>query len=233
MMIPNFTALIIGRVLIGVGFGVSNTLTPIFIKDINTREYQGPMISSVRQFINFGFVIAYLFALIFPSFYRASSLYPEYCEPLDGVHVPWRETHIIPYLIAFTQLGCLLFMFKREDPRYEEHYYKKTSSVNTQSSIITDDSDVKHMCFNIQEGGRTNLSQMERDSWTNLLKKSELKKVFSGSIIRFLEQFTGINLALLIAFWMRLHPDNRFLNLHLVIVLLSFFTSFGTMNLLK
>ena len=81
------------------------------------------------------------------------------------MHIPWRELVSFPYIIAITQLVWLLFFFKKEDPQYEEHNYRTTFSVESASSLATDDSEEKQQSSNIQDVQNQRISRLEKDSW--------------------------------------------------------------------
>ncbi|CAI2366675.1 unnamed protein product [Moneuplotes crassus] len=232
-MINNFNSFIIGRVMIGLSFGLSNTISPIFIRDINPEQNHGPMITLVQLVINVGFVFSSLIALFFPPFYRPNGKVADYCDPLYGRYVPWRELVGFPAIIALIQLVCLLFIFKREDPQYEEFHNPTTISIDSASSAATDTNQGMEMSFNVQSTHKRRLTRLERDTWKHMCKKGEIKKVFSGSIVRFLQQFSGINLILQFSFFIRLHSENIFFNLHLIVVIFSVTANFVAMYMLK
>lgn len=229
MMVQRFEALLVAKILIGFGYGFTNTIAPIFIKDINTEQTRGPMIALVQLFLNLGFFFGSINSLFFPNFYQADTNVENYCNPIEDTHIAWREILIFPALLTFIQLTCLIFIFKREDPRYEEYYNRSQITIDSTNSVTTRDLLEQQNGSNIEILSPQRLSRLEKDTWTNLFKREELKKVFSGSMVRFLQQFTGINLVLQFSHFIRLIPNNIFLNLRLVIVTPSILASFLVM----
>ena len=57
--------------------------------------------------------------------------------------------------------------------------------------------------------------------------------MFSGSIVRFLQQFTGINIALNFSYFFRLSPDNMFVNLRLIVTWFSIIATLWSMYILR
>ncbi|CAI2367555.1 unnamed protein product [Moneuplotes crassus] len=159
------------------------------------------MIALVQLVINCGFVSAALISFFFPPFYQISSTIPNYCEPLVDRYVPWREIIAIPAIIAITELGCLMFVFKKEDPRYEGHHQRISISMESTSTVETyyNNGSIKGSS-SVQDIYKRQLSKLEKDTWKNICRKEEFKKVFTGSIVRFLQQFSGINIILQFAF---------------------------------
>ena len=70
LMLRHYEALLIGRILVGLSFGITNAISPIFIKDINPETNQGPMIALIQLWINFGHIGSLSLAFLLPQFFR-------------------------------------------------------------------------------------------------------------------------------------------------------------------
>jgi len=105
----------------GLAFGISNAVSPMFISEISPRKLKGVYISMVPLWINIGLLIPLVMNFFLPSFFKPDSSVPDYCLRLEGKHVIWREITAIPILISLIQLIFLIFIFKKENPIYIDH----------------------------------------------------------------------------------------------------------------
>ena len=230
LMLRHYEALLIGRILVGLSFGITNAISPIFIKDINPETNQGPMIALIQLWINFGHISSLSLAFLLPQFFRPNYEVDDYWGPIDNTYIAWREILGFPVIIAIIQLLAFIFIFKKEDPLFEEYIQFQNSSFQSDFSM---NSEEISQGYNIQQANWTPTSRLERDTWKRLWRQTELRKVFSGTVLRVLYQFTGINIALNFSFFFRFTPNNMYFNLRLIVTWFSIIATFGAMYLLK
>mmetsp|Transcript_20414 Transcript_20414/g.18074 ORF Transcript_20414/g.18074 Transcript_20414/m.18074 type:complete len:155 (-) Transcript_20414:490-954(-) len=142
----------------------------------------------------------------------------------------WRVLLVFPVFFAIIQL-IGLFIFQKEDPRYEEHCKNRYSSYET--SISNQSNIRKTSNYNIQQTSEISKSRLEKDTWVKLFSKSNRKRLFAGSIVRFLQQFSGLDIALNFAYYFRFTPNNVFFNLRFVVAIISIFATLISMFILK
>lgn len=118
---------------------------------------------------------------LLPDFTQPFSRVDDYCKPLEGKYVIWREMASIPIIIAVIQLVCLLFIFKRENPIYQEHLISKSDSYEEFSTrdIPRDNASKGYFSTNIQQAPSQPPSRMEQDTWRTLLKTKEKENLWA------------------------------------------------------
>mmetsp|Transcript_7570 Transcript_7570/g.7109 ORF Transcript_7570/g.7109 Transcript_7570/m.7109 type:complete len:114 (+) Transcript_7570:453-794(+) len=110
---------------------------------------------------------------LLPDFTQPSSPVDDYCKPLEGNYVIWREMTSIPIIIAAIQLVCLLFIFKRENPIYQEHL------ISNSRGIPRDAACKDYFSTNIQQAPSQPPTIMEQDTWKSLLKTKERENLWA------------------------------------------------------
>ena len=190
------------------------------------------MISLVQVMISVGYIFPLLLVFVLPRFENLTPFTnePDFSDCYSLGHIAWRELLAFPAIVTITQLLLLLFVFRREDPLYEEYIYHRHHS---SSNPTEERSSGFAINTDIQQSTEIPLSRLERDTWKGLMTVDGRRKVFSGGLVRFLQQFTGLNIVLNVSFYFRLHPDNIFVNLRLVITLSSIIGAIASMYLLK
>ena len=175
-MVRQYEAFLFGRILIGFVFGVSNTISPMFIKDINPEKNRGPLIALIQLVLNFGFIASLLLAFLLPQFTRPRDGVEDYWGPLENTYIAWREMLGFPIIIATTQLLAFILIFKKEDPLYEEYILFKNVSFQPDFSLNSEDTSNRNKFnYNIQQVNLTPVSRLEKDTWKRLWREAELK----------------------------------------------------------
>mmetsp|Transcript_36826 Transcript_36826/g.36452 ORF Transcript_36826/g.36452 Transcript_36826/m.36452 type:complete len:194 (+) Transcript_36826:447-1028(+) len=157
-----------------------------------------------------------------PVFIRPFSRTPGYCNPLIGQHIIWREMFAPPIIFAFIQLICLLFIFKKENPIYEEYLISKSDSYDTSGDFGGEESfQDEEFSTNIQQATISPPTRMEKDTWKVLCRRRGKRKLMAGIILRSIIQLSGTYIVLNFAFTLRINPNSTHWNLRLLIAVLG------------
>jgi MFS family permease len=111
LMIEAIPALLIGRFLKGVYFGISTWIVPMFIVEISELNQRGGLLAFTQLSIVSGLLAVQIVGLWLPKFVRSSEQVT-YWASLDGVHVIWREIFSFPIIVGVLQMVLLIFVFK-------------------------------------------------------------------------------------------------------------------------
>lgn len=220
-MIKTYQVFILGRGIMGLAFGIANSVAPMFIMEISPKKIRGVLVSFVALWINIGLIVPIAFNFL-PPFIRPNAHIPDYWEPLEGEHVVWRELFAAPVGIAALQLLALIFIFKKENPVYEEYLNSKSDSWE---SAVEDSDTESHngemYSTNIQQSSEKPLTRLEKDTWKALRTTRGKRKLAAGVIVRAMLQLSGIDIVLNFAYALRIQPDQIHTNLRLFITALS------------
>ncbi len=99
---PDFTQLVIYRIVGGFGIGIVSIVSPVYISEVAPAEVRGTMVSLYQLFITIGFLLAYLANYLI---LKGTSM-PDYWRPMLGAEA-------IPDL-----LFLVLIFFIPESPRW-------------------------------------------------------------------------------------------------------------------
>mmetsp|Transcript_17804 Transcript_17804/g.17515 ORF Transcript_17804/g.17515 Transcript_17804/m.17515 type:complete len:102 (+) Transcript_17804:204-509(+) len=77
-MVKSYESFIIGRGILGLSFGISNAVSPMFIVEIAPEKMRGMLISFVALWINIGLMVPISFNFFLPVFIRPFSGIPDY-----------------------------------------------------------------------------------------------------------------------------------------------------------
>ncbi|CAI2364524.1 unnamed protein product [Moneuplotes crassus] len=213
---------ILGRAIMGLSFGISNAIAPMFIMELSPPKMRGILISFVTLWINIGLLIPILLNFALPVFIRPFSIVPDYCGPLVGKHIIWREIFMVPIIFATIKLLCLLFIFKKENPIYEEYLISKSDSYDTSGDFEVEESALEgEFSTNIQQAQSKPPTKLEKDTWSALCRRRGKRKLMAGVTVRLIAQLSGIAIVLNFAFTLRINPNSTHGNLRLMITILS------------
>ena len=99
---PDFTQLVIYRIVGGFGIGIVSIVSPVYISEVAPAEVRGTMVSLYQLFITIGFLLAYLANYLI----LKGTAMPDYWRPMLGAEA-------IPDL-----LFLVLIFFIPESPRW-------------------------------------------------------------------------------------------------------------------
>lgn len=186
---PDFTTLVISRIIGGMGIGVVSIISPLYIAEVSAARYRGTLVLLYQLAITLGFLGAY-FVNYGLALNAAAGSSPNPTLQLVFHSEVWRGMlgmGVVPALVFL-----LLIFFIPESPRWLllkgraaksaailEHIYgspeKAAEEMNATKEAI---------------GGRT------KADWRVLLKPGVAKAVLIGSAIAILGQFMGVNAVL-------------------------------------
>ena len=186
---PDFTSLVVFRMIGGFGIGIVSIVSPIYISEIAPARVRGTMVSFYQLFITIGFLLAYLVNYLIlkgavqdsadPSL-RVRMFNNEYWRGMLGC-----ET--IPDL-----LFLLVVFFIPESPRW-----LIVKGQDAKAAAI-----LSRTCGSAGEA-RENLAETKasiagevKTEWKALLEPGIFKAVLIGSAIAILGQFMGVNAVL-------------------------------------
>ena len=214
-MIQEYTAFWTGRAILGLGFGITNAVSPMFIAEIATKKLHPILAVMIQLWINLGILAPLVMNFLLPVFRRPNSAVENYCLELKSEHIAWREILGVPIIVALLQLLALLLVFKKENPIYVDHIRCKAGSDSFEESFNTQtESDVgSSFNFEIQQASQKKSTKLEKDTWKRLLKPSEKRKVIACCVVRVALQLSGISLVLNFAYPFVITVDDPQINL--------------------
>ncbi|CAI2361087.1 unnamed protein product [Moneuplotes crassus] len=198
LYIRSLSAMIIGRGIVGFGFGISSVVGPLFINEIAGSKYIEYCIATIQFWINIGFLIPSLLDFSLPREGRINPSNPENCLNFEGFHFIWREMIIPITLASVIQFVFLLLVFKKENPIYVQHCKDISHSLGAATRESTQE--LYHSGINYEEDSQQSSAKvetcLEKDTWKNMWKLSERKKIIASMIVRGFQQLTGMNVIL-------------------------------------
>lgn len=164
-------AMIIGRLLAGIGIGISSSLVPLYISEISPTEIRGALGSVNQLFICVGILLALVAGL-----------------PLAGNPLWWRDMFTIATVPAV--LMALGMVFSPESPRW---LFKQGKVVEAESAIKTLWGKGKVEEVMIELRASSSGSVEEDAGWLDLFSKRYWKVVSVGAALFLFQQLAGIN----------------------------------------
>lgn len=164
-------AMIIGRLLAGIGIGISSSLVPLYISEISPTEIRGALGSVNQLFICVGILLALVAGL-----------------PLAGNPLWWRDMFTIATVPAV--LMALGMLFSPESPRW---LFKQGKVVEAESAIKTLWGKGKVEEVMIELRASSSGSVEEDAGWLDLFSKRYWKVVSVGAALFLFQQLAGIN----------------------------------------
>lgn len=177
---PNFTVLMIGRLLAGVGIGFAVMIAPIYIAEISPAIARGSFTSFPEIFINFGILLGYI------SNYSFSGLH---------VHYGWRVMLAVGILPSVF-IGAALFVIP-ESPRWLVVQNRIEEARIVLLKTVEGEKEAAERLAEIEQAAK-NDSVENRDSkavWQELLHPTPAVKrmLITGCGIQIFQQITGID----------------------------------------
>ncbi|CAN6445118.1 unnamed protein product [Victoria cruziana] len=163
--------MIVGRLLAGLGIGISSALVPLYISEISPTEIRGALGSVNQLFICIGILVALIAGL-----------------PLAGNPIWWRTMFgmaVIPsILMALGMAFCL------ESPRWL-FQQGKTSEAEHSIKLLWGKEKVAGVMNDLRAGTQGSVEQ--EAGWFELFSKRYWRVVSVGAALFLFQQFAGIN----------------------------------------
>lgn len=186
---PSLQALIVYRIIGGIGIGVVSIVAPVYISEISITRYRGQMVSLYQLAVTVGFLAAYLVNYLLLQHSQAATATTGWLS-LIFVSEVWRGMlgmETLPALLFF-----LVIFLIPESPRWlitrgrEDNARAIFARIYTTAEAVTTQiADTRSM-----------LSAEVKSSWRSLLRPGILKAVIIGVAIAILGQFMGVNAVL-------------------------------------
>ncbi|CAI2361315.1 unnamed protein product [Moneuplotes crassus] len=208
-MANRIEAFMISRSITGIGFGITNATSPLFIHEIAPKKWRAALLCIILLWINIGFTLPLVLQFYFPRFDAPDTSSPDYCEALKGKHIIWRELEAMPIILSFIQFIALFMVFRKENPIYRQHLECKSGSLGTSEESGETESGINYE-IQLQQSKEKSPSRIERDTWTNLWKPTERRKLIASLIIRGVGQLLGINVLLNFSILFTIGEDPRY-----------------------
>ncbi len=186
---PDFSQLVIWRIVGGTGIGIVSIVCPLYISEVSPASHRGRLVALYQLAITVGFLGAYLMNWYLLNFSSGFSSENQLLTKIFGTE-NWRGmlgAESIPAMLFF-----LIVFFIPESPRWLIVKGKEDRASGIFSKIYTKASDVS---FQISET-RQMLQFEEKSDWKLLLSPGIFRAVLIGSAIAILGQFMGVNAVL-------------------------------------
>ncbi|XP_066913518.1 solute carrier family 2, facilitated glucose transporter member 8-like [Clytia hemisphaerica] len=157
-----------GRVITGVGAGMSSLVVPVYIAEIASARMRGALGNINQLSINFGFVVAYL----------------------TGYKQNLPTTAYVPIGISILNLILMVF-FLPETPRYLLANNRRHDAILALYWLRGQDYPVEEECFEIE--GHVNFGTQEQWQWKDLKSSTFYWPLIIALFLMFFQEFSGIN----------------------------------------
>jgi sugar porter (SP) family MFS transporter len=187
---PDFTTLVIFRIVGGVGIGVVSIVSPLYIAEVSATKYRGTLVLLYQLAITIGFLGAYLvnYALAMYAEGGAANLTNPSTRLIFHSEV-WRAM-LGMMIIPATLFGGLIF-FIPESPRWLLLKGREQPSLAVLGHIYSPKDAVSEMNSTKEAIGKD-----AKADWRILLRPGIIKAVLIGACIAILGQFMGVNAVL-------------------------------------
>lgn len=186
---PDFTQLVVYRIIGGFGIGVVSIVSPIYISEIAVPEKRGTLVSLYQLAITIGFLVAY----------SVNFLILEQVDDTPAVSAVMRKLFHTEYWRGM--LGCeiipdmfflIVIFFIPESPRWLIVKGREDKAYSVLLRIFGDAASVEEQIV----ATKTSISGEVKSEWKTLFEPGVLKAVLLGSAIAILGQFMGVNAVL-------------------------------------
>jgi len=170
----NFQAMVLGRILVGVGIGVSSGVVPLYISEVSPTEIRGTLGTLNQLFICVGILLALIAGL-----------------PLGGNPAWWRTMFGIAVIPA--ALLAIGMAYCPESPRW---LYKqgRTSEAETAARRLWGKAKLESAMADLRASSKeTVVGDSEDAGWGDLLGNRYRKVVLVGMSLFLFQQLAGIN----------------------------------------
>lgn len=185
----SFNALVLYRIVGGIGIGIISIVAPMYVSEISVSEYRGRMVSLYQLAITIGFLAAY-FANYQLLEYSKNAVLSSGMMKMIFVDEVWRGMlgmETLPAMLFF-----LLLFFIPESPRWLIVRQKKNKATSVLQSFFRDKNEINRIINEVV----SNISPKNKNEWQQLLKPGIFSAVIVGVLIAILGQFMGVNAVL-------------------------------------
>jgi len=163
-----YSMLYSGRVITGIGVGMSSLVVPVYIAEIASARMRGALGNINQLSINFGFVVAYL----------------------TGYKENLPTTAYVPIGISILNLILMVF-FLPETPRYLLANNRRHDAILALYWLRGPDYPVEEECFEIE--GHVNFGTQDQWQWKDLKSSTFYWPLFIALSLMFFQEFSGVN----------------------------------------
>ncbi|XP_047145277.1 solute carrier family 2, facilitated glucose transporter member 8 [Hydra vulgaris] len=164
----NISMLYAGRILVGVGVGITSLTVPLYIAEVSSARLRGGL-GAINQFgITIGIFLSYLV----------------------GSSISWDWTAI--FAIAVVAVMVILMIFMPETPRWLITHNQRQKALQNLIWLRGSLYDVEKECNEME----TNLGKQENSSLKDIRRMGLFRLLLVGGFLMFFQQFCGINAVL-------------------------------------
>jgi len=172
---PNFSFLVIARIIGGLGVGAASLLSPLYISEIAPAERRGSLVSLYQLAIVLGIIIVYF----------CNYLIAQVGNEQWNIAFGWR------YMLGSETLPALLFLvalfFVPESPRWLSFKGENTKALDILEKINS-----KEKAQNIHQEIKNALKE-EKGKFSELFQSGYRTAIVIGLVLALFSQITGIN----------------------------------------
>ncbi|WP_421812740.1 sugar porter family MFS transporter [Flagellimonas sp.] len=175
LLAPNFTLLVVARIIGGVGVGAASMLSPLYISEISPAEKRGSLVSLYQLGIVLGIIIVY---------------FCNYLVARSGGEA-WNIEYGWRYMLGSEAVPALLFLvalfFVPESPRW-----LSKNGDNVEALQILERLNTREKALKIHQEIQMALKQ-EKGKLSELFEKGFRTAIIIGVVLALFSQITGIN----------------------------------------
>lgn len=175
LVAPNFTFLVIARIIGGIGVGAASMLSPLYISEIAPADRRGSLVSLYQLGIVLGIIIVYF----------CNYLVAQAGDEQWNVEYGWR------YMLGSETIPAILFMvalfFVPESPRWLSKKGKDKEAL-----YILEKINPKETAANIHKEIKQALG-LEKGKLSELFQSGFRTAIIIGLVLALFSQITGIN----------------------------------------
>ncbi|CAI2363874.1 unnamed protein product [Moneuplotes crassus] len=208
--------MIVGRAVLGIGFGVTNAVSPLFLYEISRKKNEKsnlPKLEHLIVSIQFWIILGYAIPSILELYIRdqitdathmsVSGQFQDYefsrnsfCEAIEGTHIIWREMYAVAAIVTVIKLLALLLIFRKENPNYVQHCEQKSLSLSSKEAEPKFMSSGINNSVESQQSTQCEESLLEQDTWSRLCTVRERRKLLACFVMRGFNQLTGLDIVI-------------------------------------
>jgi sugar porter (SP) family MFS transporter len=187
---PDFTTLVIFRIVGGVGIGVVSIVSPLYIAEVSAARYRGTLVLLYQLAITIGFLGAYLVNYGLAVYAQGGSvLLSDPGMRLIFHSEVWRA--MLGMLVVPAVIFGMLIFFIPESPRWLLLKGREQKSLAVLGLIYSREDAVSEM-----NSTKDAIGKDVKADWHLLLRPGIMRAVLIGSAIAILGQFMGVNAVL-------------------------------------
>lgn len=186
MLVNTFDALVLFRILGGVGIGIASIVSPLYISEVSTPKYRGSLVTLYQLAITVGILASYFANSSLLSWSKDAVLNSELANLVFKTEI-WRGMlglETIPAAAFF-----LVLFFIPESPRWQIANGKIEQAAKTLGKIFGGPNEAANQIALTQ----SSINQSEKSDWRVLFLPGYRIALFIGVALAILGQFIGVN----------------------------------------